>query len=110
MEQPLACVVASFGYGDADASDRCASAAARNMQLVNQHEQDVELPHGAQTFCYAPESSVQLVRRRVVELEQGEQLAKPARCDARAMKRPDVAVLYAVKNAGEPIEPFLEQF
>src|SRR5437667_72013 len=39
------------------------------MQLVNQHVQHVELPHSPQTSCDASESSVELVRRGVVELE-----------------------------------------
>ena len=43
----------------------------------------------------------------MVELEHRQQLAEPARRDARPMQRADVAVLHAVKDAREAVESAL---
>jgi hypothetical protein len=69
------------------------------MQLFNQKQQNVELAYRSETRGHASKPTVELVSRAVVELEDGQQFAKPARCDTRPMQRADVALPHTVKDA-----------
>jgi hypothetical protein len=64
--------------------------AARFMQLVYQQEHDVRLTHTAQPARHLPKLMGKLPRRRRIELQHRQELAEPARGDARAVDCPDV--------------------
>jgi hypothetical protein len=80
------------------------------VQLVDQHEQHIELAHGAEPRRHLAKPARQLARRAVFELQHRNQLAQTSRGHARLMQGADVTLLHRVEHAGKLIHAFCEQF
>lgn len=79
------------------------------MQLVNQQEENVELSYGAKTRRHAAQPPRQFARGVAIELQDGDDLANPARRHPRAMERLDVAFVDALERPKERIYTGFEE-
>jgi hypothetical protein len=96
-------------HRDSDPTERRAAETARNVQLVNREEENVELAHDSKARGHFPETPEQPARRPTVELEGGNELPQAARRDPSAVERPHVPVLEPLEGASESVDtPFEE--
>ncbi|OLC50146.1 MAG: hypothetical protein AUH43_05860 [Acidobacteria bacterium 13_1_40CM_65_14] len=109
VEHPFPGVVAFSGHGDGHAAERLAMLTARNMQLVNQHDQHVQFAYSSQTGRDPAQPAAELSRDVAVDLQHRHELAKPSRRDTRAMQRRHVAVLERGQRARQAFEPTSKQ-
>jgi len=106
--KPLARGLAVPADDQTDASERRSAVTARNMQLVNQEMEDVELANNAELIRNVAEPPVQLPRDIAVELEHGKERSQPPRRHARAMQSPQITGFHAPKGANKAAETRLE--
>src|SRR5204863_3571133 len=94
---------------DADPAERRAVIAARDVQLVDEHQQNVELADDAEPQRHAAQPAGELFAHIALELKRGDELAQAARRNAGAMERAHVALLESVADAREAVETAFEQ-
>jgi hypothetical protein len=104
IKEPLPRLVSLARDGHGHATERLPVTPARNMQLVNQEEQNVQLAYGSETPGDPAQPFDELPRDVSVELEHRHQLPKTARRDADAMQRPHVALFHLRQRLGEAID------
>jgi hypothetical protein len=96
VKKVVARPVALFADRRGDAAQRLLADPAGIMQLVQKQDEDIELAHGTEAIGHLAKPPNELVCLRTVELEDGQQLPQPPRCDAHAMECANIAPLYAV--------------
>jgi hypothetical protein len=70
LEQSLSRIVALFGDGHGDAAQRLWLITARNVQLVNEEEQDIELADCPEALRDLAKPAVELLAGLAIEREQ----------------------------------------
>jgi hypothetical protein len=79
------------------------------MQLVNQEQEHIQLPHGTESLGHFAQPPDEFTRCGTVELKDREQLAQAARSHTGPMQGPGVAGFHAVQHAGKLVEAFAEE-
>ena len=82
---------------------------ARNMQLVYQEEEHIELADGAQASGDFSKLFVEFARGRAFELKDGYEFADPTRGDADAVQAGDLTAFEAIEASREAVQTRLQQ-
>ena len=95
-KQPLALFGTLLGHDRREPLQGVAAGTAGVLQLVDQEEQDVEIPDPAEPPCHFPEPTAEFACDVTVELQNGQHLAEAARRHTGAVQCAYIASVEAV--------------
>ena len=107
--QMLPGAVPLLGDGHRHAAERRLVKTARNMQLVYQEKQDVELANAAETAGDLAKTASEAPRRARLQLQHGHELPQPPRRNAGPVKRHHLSLFKTLQGPRQPIEAFSEE-